>query len=68
MALAEGISIHQYIDDWLMGANLKQQCQVDTHRLVLSCRMPGLDDKFKKKSDLFSTQEIKFSVTNLTSG
>ena len=46
MALAEGISIHQYIDDWLMGANLKQQCQVDTHRLVLSCQMPGLDDKF----------------------
>ena len=31
MALAEGISIRQYIDGWLMTTNSKQQCQGYTH-------------------------------------
>ena len=31
MALAEGISIRQYIDSWLMTTNSKQQCQGYTH-------------------------------------
>ena len=31
MALAEGISIRQYIHDWLMTTNSKQQCQGYTH-------------------------------------
>ena len=31
MALAEGISIRQYIDCWLMTTNSKQQCQGYTH-------------------------------------
>ena len=44
MALAEGIRIHQYIDDWLMRAKTKQQCQENTHRLI---RL-GLDNKFRK--------------------
>ena len=34
MALAEGIRIHQYIDDWQMRAKTKQQCQANTHRLI----------------------------------
>ena len=33
MALAEGISIRQYIDSWLMRMS-KQQCQESTHWLV----------------------------------
>ena len=31
MALAEGISIRQYIDGWLMTTNSKPQCQGYTH-------------------------------------
>ena len=34
MALAEGIRIHQYIDNWLMRAQTQQQCQENTHRLI----------------------------------
>ena len=49
MALTEGMRIHQYIDDWLIRAYLKQQCQVNTHRLVSSCQKSGLDDDLKKK-------------------
>ena len=37
VALAESSRIHQYIDDWLIRADLKQQCQVNTHSLVSSC-------------------------------
>ena len=34
MDLAEGISIRQYMDGWLMRTNLKQQCQENTYWLV----------------------------------
>ena len=34
ITLAEGIRIHQYIDDWLMRSKTKQQCQENTHRLI----------------------------------
>ena len=34
MVLAEGISIRQYIDGWLMTTNSKQQCQDITLWLV----------------------------------
>ena len=33
VAGAEGISIRQYIDGWLMRTNLKQQCQENTYWL-----------------------------------
>ena len=34
MALTEGISVHQFIDGWIMRTNSKQQCQENTHWLV----------------------------------
>ena len=52
MALTEGIRIQQFLDVWLMRADLNQQYQVNSHRLVSSCLKPGLDDKFKKKKNL----------------
>ena len=59
MALAEGIRIHQYVDDWLMRAKLKQQCQENTYRLIhlveSLCWIINLE-----KSDLVPTQEIEF--------
>ena len=48
MALAEGISIRQYIDGWLMTTNSKQQCTGGA-----SCREPGLDHKFLKNQIYF---------------
>ena len=59
MALAEGIRIHQYIDDWLMRAKTKQQCQENTHRLIHLVQSLGWIINFKK-SDLIPTQEIEF--------
>ena len=59
MALAEGIRIHQYIDDWLMRAKTKQQCQENTHRLIHLVQSLGWIINFEK-SDLIPTQEIKF--------
>ena len=56
MALAEGISIRQYIDGWLM-TNSKQQC-TGLH-LVESL---GWITNFKK-SDLFPTPLIEVMVT-----
>ena len=59
MALAEGIRIHQYIDDWLMRAKTKQQCQENTHRLIRLVQSLGWIINFEK-SDLIPTQEIEF--------
>ena len=59
MALAEGIRIHQYIDDWLMRAKTKQQCQENTHRLIHLVQSLGWIINFEK-SDLIPTQEIDF--------
>ena len=59
MALAEGIRIHQYIDDWLMRAKTKQQCQENTHRLIHLVQSLGWIINFEK-SDLIPTQEIEF--------
>ena len=59
MALAEGIRIHQYIDDWLMRAKPKQQCQENTHRLIHLVESLGWIINFQK-SDLVPTQEIEF--------
>ena len=47
MAFAEGISIHQYIDGWLM-TNSQQHCQGYTHWVVHVVERPGLDHKFLK--------------------
>ena len=59
MALAEGISIHQYIDGWLMRMNSKQQCQENTYWLVHLDESLGLITNFLK-SDLFQTPVIEF--------
>ena len=59
MALAEGIRIHQYIDDWLMRTKTKQQCRENTHRLIHLVQSLGWIINFEK-SDLIPTQEIKF--------
>ena len=59
MALAEGIRIHQCIDDWLMRAKTKQQCQENTHRLIHLVQSLGWIINFEK-SDLIPTQEIEF--------
>ena len=49
MALAEGISIRQYIDDWLMTTYSKQQYTRDTPTGDASCREPGLDQISKNQ-------------------
>ena len=59
MAVAEGIRIHKYIDDWLMRAKTEQQCQVNTHRLIHLVQSLYWIINFEK-SDLIPTQEIKF--------
>ena len=46
MALAEGISIHQYIDSWLMRNKLKTAMSREHPLVGSSCRKPGLDHKF----------------------
>ena len=59
MALTEGIIIHQHIDDWLLRAKSKQQCQENTHTLIHFVESLGWIINFQK-SDLVPTQEIKF--------
>ena len=59
MALAEDIRIHQYIDDCLMRAKTKQQCQENTHRLIHLVQSLGWIINFEKW-DLIPTQEIEF--------
>ena len=58
MARAEGISIRQYIDGWLMRTNSKQQCQDITLWLV----HPGLDHKLQRIS-FISNSCNQFIVT-----
>ena len=60
MALAEGISIRQYIDGWLM-TTIQDSNARDTPTGGASCREPGLDHKFLK-SVLFPTTLIKVMV------
>ena len=48
MALAEGISIRQYIDDWLMTTYSKSNTR-DTPTGDASCREPGLDQISKNQ-------------------
>ena len=62
MALTEGISIHQYIDGWLMRTNSKQQCQENTYWLGHLVESLGWITNFQK-SDLFPTPVIEFLVT-----
>ena len=59
MDLAEGIRIHQYIDDWLMRSKTKPQCQENTHRLIHLVQSLGWIINFEK-SDLIPTQEVEF--------
>ena len=48
MALAEGISIRQYIDGWLIRTNSKQQCQENTQWLAYLVESLGWITKFLK--------------------
>ena len=59
IAQAQGIRIHQYLDDWLVRAPSKQECQVQTQALVQICQQLGwlvnLD-----KSELIPKQVFNF--------
>ena len=48
MALAEGISIRQYMDDWLNENKLKTAMPREHPLVGSSCRKPRLDHKFLK--------------------
>ena len=48
MALAEGISIHQYIDGWLMRTNSKTAMPREHPQVGSSFQKPRLDHKFLK--------------------
>ena len=61
MALAEGISIRQYIDGWLMKTNSNSNAK-DTLTGWCILLKPDLD-KNLKKSHLFPTPLIEFMVT-----
>ena len=48
MALAEGIRIHQYIDDWSNESKNKTAMSREHPQVDSSCRKFGLDHKFPK--------------------
>ena len=59
MALQKGISIHQYLDDWLVGATSHQICLQHTQTLVALCRELGWLVN-KEKSELDPKQVFNF--------
>ena len=59
MAQARGIRIHQYLDDWLLGALDPGTCQQNTQTLLDLCRELGWVVNMKK-SELVPQQNFNF--------
>ena len=56
---SRGIRVHQYLDDWLLTANTRHQCQLHTKELLHVVQELGFVIKFEK-SELEPTQKIDF--------
>ena len=59
MAMNENLRIHQYLDDWLLRSNSKQQCIRDSENLIHLIQELGWLINFKK-SQLTPTQNLDF--------
>ena len=59
MLQAKGIRIHQYLDDWLLRAQSKQECLAQTKELVHFVQKLGLVINFEK-SELEPQQKVDF--------
>ena len=59
LALQRGIRIHQYLDDWLVRAPSKEECQKQTQKLLNLIRNFGFIVNFKK-SELVPSQRFDF--------
>ena len=59
LALQRGIRIHQYLDDWLVRAPSKEECQKQTQKLLNLIRDLGFIVNFKK-SELVPSQRFDF--------
>ena len=53
------IQVHQYLDDWLLRANTRHQCQLQTKELLHTVQQLGFVINFEK-SELEPTQRIDF--------
>ena len=56
---SRGIRVHQYLDDWLLRANTRHQCQLHTKELIHVVQQLGFVINFEK-SELEPTQKIDF--------
>ena len=56
---SRGIRVHQYLDNWLIRANLRHQCQLQTKELIHMIQELGFVINFEK-SELKPTQKIDF--------
>ena len=56
---SRGIRVHQYVDDWLLRANTRHQCQLHTKELLHVVQELGFVINFEK-SELEPTQKIDF--------
>ena len=56
---SRGIQVHQYLDDWLLRANTRHQCQHQTKELIHVVQELGFVTNFRK-SELEPTQKIDF--------
>ena len=53
------IRVHQYLDDWLLRANTRHQCQLQTKKLIHTLQQLGFTTNFEKY-ELRPTQKIDF--------
>ena len=56
---SRGIRVHQYLDDWLLRADTRRQCQLQTKELIHVVQELGFVINFEK-SELEPTQKIDF--------
>ena len=56
---SRGIRVHQYLDDWLLRANTRHQCQLHTKELIHEIQELGFVINFEK-SEIKPTQKIDF--------
>ena len=57
---SRGIRVHQYVDDWLLRANTRHQCQLHTRELFHVVQELGFVINFEK-SELEPTQKNRLS-------
>ena len=56
---SRGVRVHQYLDDWLLRANTRHQCQLQTKELIQTIQELGFVMNFEE-TELERTQRINF--------